>query len=150
MTVLSLTQPTQHDSELAQQSSQQLTPYLENNNDSFMQIGLGRELQQVIDIPILALELLASILTEMAQGNAVTLIPVHAELTTQQAADLLNISRPFLVTLLDEGKIPHYKVGTHRRVLAKDVLTFKESQARESAEALRQLAEQAQELNMGY
>src|SRR5713101_704592 len=78
-----------------------------------------------IKIPAQAAHLLVQILDEMSRGNAVRLIPVHAELTTQEAADLLNISRPTLIRLLDEGKIEFYKVGIHCCVFFKSVLAYK-------------------------
>lgn len=106
----------------------------------------GRELI----LPRMALALLRDLLTEMAQGNAVTVVPTHAELTTQEAANLLNVSRPHLIKLLEEKRIPFSKTGAHRRIRYKDLMAYKQQRDAESHKLLDELANQAQEHDMGY
>jgi excisionase family DNA binding protein len=101
-----------------------------------------------VKLPTSVVTMLIRILEEMARGNAVTLIPVHAELTTQEAADMLNISRPSLIQLLDEGRIEHRRVGTHRRVRFESVMNFKRRAEAERRAALAELAAYDQELGL--
>jgi len=101
-------------------------------------------------LPRQALALLRDLLVEMAQGNAVTIVPTHAELTTQEAANLLNVSRPHLVKLLESGDIPFTKAGTHRRIRYQDLMAYREQRLRQSKSVLDELTAQAQEHDMGY
>jgi excisionase family DNA binding protein len=94
--------------------------------------------------------LLVDILAELADGNAVKVVPVHAELTTQEAADMLNVSRPHLVKLLEDGVLPFHRTGKHRRVRFADLMQYKDVRDRASEEAMAELARQAQESGMGY
>jgi excisionase family DNA binding protein len=142
--------PSDTEQALAQESSRQLATliprYRLHDRVSLLKDDTGRE----VIVPTAALNLLLDILTQMAQGNAITLIPHHAELTTQEAADLLNVSRPFLVKLLESREIGFRYVGKHRRVLLQDILKYKENIDRARNETLNELVAQAQELNMGY
>jgi excisionase family DNA binding protein len=143
--------PSEADTRLAEESSRRLTKLLGRQGGNFrLRVQADDEPEETVILPASAFRLLNDILTEMAKGNAVTLIPVHAELTTQQAADILNVSRPFLVRLVEEGKIPCRKVGTHRRIRFQDLLQYKRHTERERLKALEELAAQAQELGMGY
>lgn len=143
--------PTERDAELAEASSRALSRYVRDAESQTIRVspeGGGRG--QSVAIPAVAFRLLVTILTQMAQGNAVTLIPIHAELTTQEAADLLNVSRPYFVGLLDSGQMPYRKVGTRRRVLFKDLAVYKKQVDDARRRALDELSAQAQELKMGY
>jgi excisionase family DNA binding protein len=109
---------------------------------------LGEE--KVFSLPKSVVGMLEHILAEMAAGKEVTLASVDAELTTQEAADLLNVSRPFVVKLLNNKKLPYRLIGSHRRLQLKDVLHYKRKMHQASEEAMQALVDQAEELNMGY
>src|SRR5947208_3084023 len=118
--------PTEAEAALARESSRRLATH-KLGRRSTVRIRLvddGEEGDPVI-VPTSALRLFLRLLAEMSHGNAVTVIPSHAELTTQQAAELLNVSRPFVVKLLEEGRIPFRTVGKYRRVRFDDLMAFK-------------------------
>ena len=137
--------PSTDDARIAKRSSETLARYVTQS----LSVRVGNTNDEV-ELPEVAVRLLVDILVNMAEGNAVTLVPVHAELTTQQTADFLGVSRPFLIRLLEEGVIPYHKVGTHRRVYYKDVRAYKMRMAEERESALDKLSAEAQSLNMGY
>jgi excisionase family DNA binding protein len=144
-----LVTPSKADAVLAKVSGQKLAAHLGRRGKLRLEVKTGTTSEELI-LPASALRLLVRALAEMGEGNAVALTPVRAELTSQQAADLLNVSRPHLVKLLGEGAIPSRKVGTHRRVLLKDLLAYKrEFEARRHA-ALDELQALSQDLKMGY
>jgi excisionase family DNA binding protein len=137
--------PSSEESNLARESSRQLSG-LESGN---LRVHIHEVTEDII-LPASAVRLLVELLAQMAEGNAVTLMPIHDELTTQQAADILGVSRPYLIKLLEKGKLPFHKVGTHRRILYEDLRTYKKSVDEKRALALEELASQAQDLGMGY
>lgn len=134
--------------ELASTSATELAKFLKEHP------GIDRAQVKVdghdLVLPADALRLLKDLLSQMASGNGVSIIPKHAELTTQEAANMLNVSRPYLVKLLEDEVIPFTKTGTHRRVKFSDLVAYMEEQQKESGAALDALVETAQELDMGY
>jgi excisionase family DNA binding protein len=141
--------PTASDAALAKESGKQLAAHLGDLKGVRLKMKTGKKSEELV-LPPSALRLLIWALTELAQGNAVTLTPHRAQLTTQQAADLLNVSRPHLVKLLDEKAIPSHKVGSHRRVRLTDLLTYKAEMLAKRHAALDELTALSQELDMGY
>ncbi len=110
----------------------------------------GEGQTETVPLPASFLRTFARALSEVAEGRTVSVVSADEELTTSEAAHLLNVSRPYLVKLLDERKIPHRRVGTHRRIRHTDVLAYKKKMRVESEEALQELVDQAQMLGLGY
>ena len=103
-----------------------------------------------IELPAGAVALLIEILDAMAAGRGVTIIPENAELTTAEAAEVLNVSRPFLIGLLEQGQIKFRKVGSHRRIRMEDVMDYKEKIDAQRDGILAELIADAEDQDMGY
>lgn len=137
------------DAAIARASKQLLARLVEPNQSLHVHVLIADSHQKKpIELPADIVSVLIDILETMASGRGVTLIPENAELTTVEAATVLNISRPFLIKLLEEGKIPYRKVGKHRRMSMEDILAFKSKSDYKRELVLDELATQAQELGM--
>jgi len=147
MSALSYQVPTPEEARLAVESSRLLAACIGKGDNACLRLHDGDEMLQV---PVKAIRLLVDILDAMARGDAVSLVPVHKELTTQEAANILNVSRPYLVKQLENGAIPFHKVGVRRKILFKDLIAYMQQRDQESQTILDQLVEEAQEQDMGY
>ncbi len=142
--------PNAHDRRLAEESRQTLGTLAKTSGDfTFTVAGDGGTTTQ-LRIPSSALQLLSVAMSEMACGNGVSLLPLHAELTTQQAADFLNVSRPYVVGLLEKGEMAFRKVGNQRRVQLREVVAYKARTDIDRRAALDELVREARELRLGY
>ncbi len=144
--------PTPEELKLAAESSRRLSRIAARKlrKPVTLRIQSGGGSEETISIPASAFQLLNTILGEMAKGHAMTVVPLHAELTTQQAADLLNVSRPYVIQLLENGSLPHRKVGSHRRVRLDDVMRYKRGTDEARQATLADLTAEAQALGLGY
>ncbi|MEX0793351.1 MAG: helix-turn-helix domain-containing protein [Pirellulaceae bacterium] len=144
--------PSASDALLARESSRQLVELIADDTVSPCHLRLEKAGggDEMVTIPATALRLLREILTQMGEGHGVSLVPADEQLTTGQAAELLDVSHAFLVEQLDRGEIPFHQEGAQRRILLADILEYKRSMNRKRLEALDELAAQAQELDMGY
>jgi excisionase family DNA binding protein len=141
--------PTAHDAALARISRQAFARFLPARAPLKLRVTNGEQAEPV-ELPAGAVALLMDILDAMAAGRGVTIIPEKAELTTVEAASILHVSRPFLIKLLEDQRIPYRTVGKHRRIRMEDVMAYKLAVDREREAILDQLVAQAQDHDMGY
>lgn len=140
----SLKLPTSEEQQLAKESKEFVETLLTNSEH---QVELGIKDQQV-KIPASAFRFLTTVLEHMAAGRAISIISSDTEITTQRAADILNVSRPYLVKLLEKGELPFHKVGTHRRIHLKDVEEYRSRLEQQRSNALDDLIKESQELGL--
>lgn len=139
--------PTAQEIELAKESSRTLAKYATQDRVTLKITGENGESEDVI-LPGHIVAILLKISTEMSQGKAISLTPINAELTTQEAANMMNVSRPHLVKLLEQEALPFHKVGTHRRIYLKDLLEYIENNDKARSQSLDELAALSQELGL--
>lgn len=143
--------PSAEEVALAKVGSQELSAVLESSGDiqHFEVVGKDGETHSV-QLPSSAVQLMIEVLTQLGQGNSVNITPIHAELTTQEAADLLNMSRPTFIKLLDEGALPHTRSGNRRKIAFVDVMSYKQLLDEKRKSALDELSSLDQEVGLGY
>ncbi len=139
------TLPTAQEAELARSSSRLLAACIGRGPTARLRVIDG---DGEIEVPVSALRMLVDILANMAEGNAISIVPIHAELTTQQTADFLGVSRPYLVGVIERGELPHHKVGTHRRVYFRDLLAYRDRQLTLAKQAFAEMTTEAQRLGL--
>lgn len=121
--------------------------YLANHHDDVVRLEVTDD-HETLNLPRSAVELLARVLAHMAAGQGVSIVPSHAELTTQQAADLMNVSRPFLIGLLEAGEIEYRTVGKHRRIKARSLMEYIAADDRKRRETADELTQLNQEMGL--
>lgn len=139
--------PNQQDSEIAREATARIVPFVRTRKPLEVRI-VEAENQEPLVLPAGAVALLKDILEAMAAGHSMTLIPHHAELTTMEAADMLNVSRPYLIKLLEANEIPYHRVGRHRRIRMEDVMDYKERIDRAREAILDQMVAESEELGL--
>ena len=144
--------PSEKETRLAQQSASQLARLLNTDKDPQLHLTIQSNplKEEALPLPATALQILLDILNAMGQGKAITLVPQNKELTTQEAADLLNVSRPYIVKLIDQKKLPAHKIGRHRRIKIEDLQTYKNQLEQDRLAALQELARETEQLGIEY
>ncbi len=146
--------PDEQAAEQAADAVEQLTTFLRAHPTPTTHVQLvsedTTEAPTSIVVPAVAFRFFVEVLAELANGNAVTVAPVHAELTSQQAADLLNVSRPYLIKLLDEGQIPYRRVGNRRKIRLTDLLEYKKRDEAHRREIADRLTREAESIGLEY
>ena len=146
-TTSTIHRPNRQERRLAELSYPSLISTLDRLHNDHVEIEI-EESEEKIVLPLKALNLLSEILKAMSKGNPVSIVPVATEITTQSAAEILGCSRPYLVKLLEEGKIKFTKIGKHRRIMYEDIMEYKSKMKKEQKKHLIEIMHADEDLNL--
>jgi excisionase family DNA binding protein len=138
------------DVEMARSAQRRIMKALSRSRTAAITLTTADGEHPSIELPPAALKLIGQLLGAMSEGRPITLKPSKQEFSTVEAADFLNVSRPFVIKEIDEGRLPHRKVGTHRRVAVEDLLDYAREMRKRQEHALDKMAENARELGLDY
>jgi excisionase family DNA binding protein len=137
---------TEEEALIAQEAVQKLRPLAEAKTD--VKLRIAEQADIVVPLPARVVRLIVDFLSAMSERTPVSFIPHSAEMTTKQAADFLNVSRPYLIKLIDKGEIPHRMVGKHRRVLMSDLMNYKKKTDAERKAAIARMVAESQQIGL--
>jgi excisionase family DNA binding protein len=138
------------DVEMARSAQRRIMKALSRSRTAAITLTTTDGEQPSIELPPAALKLIGQLLGAMSEGRPLLLTPSKQEFSTVEAADFLNVSRPFVIKEIDEGRLPHRKVGTHRRVAVEDLLEYAREMRKQQEHALDKMAENARDLGLDY
>ena len=147
VTTNDIKRPNKQERKLAQESYNSLISSIEQLKSNQVEIEIEESGEKII-LPLKALNLLGEILKAMSQGKPISIVPIATEVTTQRAAEILRCSRPYLVKLLEEGKIEYTKVGKHRRIKYEDVIDYKKKMKEEQKKRLIEIMHADEDLGL--
>lgn len=146
-TTKNLNKSTKREQKAALESYQTLAKTIKQLSSDMTEIEI-KETKELITVPIKAMRSLSEVLEAMSKGQAISIVPMATEVTTQKAAEIIGCSRPFLVNLLKKGAMPYIKVGRHRRIKLEDILAYKEKQKITQKEHLTRMMYNDEELGL--
>lgn len=138
------------DQEMARAAQRCIVAALDHSRAATITLTTDTGERPTVELPPAALKLIGQLLGAMSQGRPITLMPTEQEFTTVEAANFLNVSRPFVIKEIEAGRLAHRKVGSHRRIAFEDLLEYAQQMRARQANALERMAENARELGLDY
>ena len=141
---------TKHELEMARVAQRCIMEALDHSRAAAITLTTDKGEHPSVEVPPAALKLIGQLLGAMSEGRSITVMPANREFTTVEAAHFLNVSRPFVIKEIEEGRLPHRMVGTHRRIAFDDLVKYASAMREKQTAALERMADNARELGLDY